>query len=454
MSSYSQTDFDIWILSVDGSQGPIQLTNHPAKDVSPAWDPGSGRRIAFVSDRDGSEDIYLADLDQPEDRFHNLTGSGSIDEADPVFSPDGRRLIYSVNLPGVLALRSLDLEHPDRPPTVVGEGRSPAWSPDGSRVVAAWETSQGGRLVVYDLNASSLAPLTEIQIAIGHQTSWSDGGYSPSWLPSGNGSPDGEARLPETSTPGQAAGRLSLIDLRGVTAPNPTLVGSANDAFQALRKATAEQVGWDFLGRLDDAFVGLNDPLPPGFAYNDWLYTGSAFRVTDSAVGAGWMVAIKEDFAGQTYWRLFVRTDRQDGSQGQPLHVHPWDFEARADGDPVHYNQGGAPAASMPAGYFVDFTALAAEFGFDRQPALPNWRTFYAGARFDEFAYTEGLDWLTAMLQLYPASAIATPTRYSTPTATPTSTPRPTPTPWWWRWLQPTASPSPTSAPSPTARLP
>jgi len=54
--SYSGSDYDIWILSVDGGQAPIQLTNHPGKDISPTWDPVGGRRIVFVSDRDGSED--------------------------------------------------------------------------------------------------------------------------------------------------------------------------------------------------------------------------------------------------------------------------------------------------------------------------------------------------------------------------------------------------------------
>jgi TolB protein len=243
-----------------------------------------------------------------------------------------------------------------------------------------------------------------------------------------------------------------LVDLRGVNAPHATLVGDANQAFQALREAVAQRAGWDFLGRLDDAFVGLNDPLPPGFAYNDWLYTGRAFTVAKDVLDAGWFFVVREDIGGQTYWRLYVRANEQDGSEGEPLRRHPWDFSARFDGDPNHYDRGGAPMKAIPTGYFVDFTTLAASYGFERQPALPNWRTFYAGARFDEFAYTQGLDWVTAMLQLYPASAIATPTRYSTPTLTPTNTPRPTPTPWWWRWRTPTASPAPpTAAPLPTS---
>jgi TolB protein len=100
----------------------------------------------------------------------------------------------------------------------------------------------------------------------------------------------------------------------------------------------------------------------------------------------------------------------------------------------------------------VDFTGLAEAYGFERQPALINWRSFYPGARFNEFAFTEGLDWRSAMLQLYPAEAIATPTAFSSPTPTPTNTRWPTPTPWWLRWRTPTPVP-PTITPIPSATI-
>ena len=37
------------------------LTNDPARDFSPSWSP-DGRHIAFVSDRDGNEEIYVMEL--------------------------------------------------------------------------------------------------------------------------------------------------------------------------------------------------------------------------------------------------------------------------------------------------------------------------------------------------------------------------------------------------------
>ncbi|NOH04195.1 MAG: hypothetical protein HND47_20585 [Chloroflexi bacterium] len=64
-------------------------------------------------------------------------------------------------------------------------------------------------------------------------------------------------------------------------------------------------------------------------------------------------------------------------------------------------------------------------------PSLPNWRTYYKGARFTTFALTSGLTWYQAMQELYPPEALVTPTKVLAPTLTPTptatftSTPRP-----------------------------
>ena len=41
----------------DGSD-PVDLTNHPAGDIMPAWSP-EGSHIAFASDRDGHREIHV-----------------------------------------------------------------------------------------------------------------------------------------------------------------------------------------------------------------------------------------------------------------------------------------------------------------------------------------------------------------------------------------------------------
>jgi TolB protein len=440
--AYADGDFDIWIHPTSGDQPDIQL-RHPGMDVSPMWDPMSGRRIAFVSDADGFPDVYLANLDDPDERFRNLTRSRGAAYHDPVFSPDGRWLASSRRLDGLQSIVLHDLEQPELPVRVVGPGEDAAWSPDGRILLAVLASPTQRQVVSYLMDRQALLPAGLALTGRVSSLAWADI-EPPVGLPSDT--VPGETR---TSAP---SGRLALVDLEGVSAPRAALVEGVAAAFSDLRLRIAGDAGWDFLGTLENAFVGVNDPLPPGFAHDDWLYTGRAFTFNPAAYQAGWVEVVREDFGGETYWRVFVRASRQDGSLGEPLRLRPWTFEARFTGTPEVYDAGGSLKPMTPTGYYVDFTELAEDLGFHRLPAMSNWRTYYPGSRHTEFARTDGLSWTEAMLLLYPPEAIVTPTAFRTPTTTPTLTKVPTATPWWWRWLtpQPTRTPVPSRTATPT----
>ena len=170
-------------------------------------------------------------------------------------------------------------------------------------------------------------------------------------------------------------------------------------------------------------------------------------------INAGWMAVVREDIGSQTYWRLYIRAQKQDGTEGQPIENSPWDLNARYNLDPVIYEAGGKYGA-VPAGYWIDFTSLAQAYGWERLPALPNWRNYYAGARFAEFALTGGLNWYSAMLQLYPPDALYTPTPVLPPTLTPSITPIPSSTPRPTNTPRPTFTPSLTFTPRPPTAAP
>jgi TolB protein len=208
----------------------------------------------------------------------------------------------------------------------------------------------------------------------------------------------------------------------------------AGSSFQALRTQVEKLAGWDALSKLENAYVPLTTPLDPGLG-EDWLYTGRAFTLNPVLVQANWMAIVREDFGQQIYWRIYLRTTAQDGSQGMPLMQIPWDFSARASNSSA-YENGGRVMDSIPGGYWLDLTTLAAQYGWERLPALTNWRTYYAGARYNELAFPQGLDWRNAMLQLYPPEVLVTPTIVIPPTRTPTRTPL---------WLR---SPTPTRTPT------
>ena len=436
----------------DPADNEIRLTASPSSDHSPAWAPG-GRQIAFIS----NGEVILADLDKTDDaRFQNLSNTPFAYESHPIWSPDGKKLAWasqsqSIGRSGIHIWDAVS----QLPAEWIGDGNFPAWNASGDQIITTVPAPNTNFIITYATDGTILQTLTPFP----HQVSgliWANlattdslpreyeqaANFTPAPLWAASGAPLGEG----------VTGRWSLVNIENVQAPYPQLHDLADEAFNALRTRVLEEVGWDALASLENAFVPITSSLDPGFG-EDWLYTGRAFAINTLMANAGWMVAMREDFGAQTYWRLYLRTQAQDGSQGMPLHDPPWDLRARYNLDPQVYEQGGT-YSEVPPGYWVDITSLAAQYGWERVPALPNWRTFYAGARFTEFALTDNLDWHTAMLQLYPPDVLLTPTRLLPPTLTPTRTPTATRTPTSTRTPRPTGSPPNTATPTHTPTPP
>src|SRR5207244_1702400 len=78
--TYYDGNLNIYIRRSDGSGDPLPLTRQPGPDFDPAWIPTlPGRMIAYVSVRNGAQDIYLISLDSPsDDTARNLTNTPNI----------------------------------------------------------------------------------------------------------------------------------------------------------------------------------------------------------------------------------------------------------------------------------------------------------------------------------------------------------------------------------------
>ena len=451
---YTDGNLDIAILSLtDGGLEPINLTLDPATDHSPAWAPG-GRQLAFVSNRGGDNDIWLADLDKTgTERYANLSNTPQAEENHPVWTTSGTRLAWassSQNI-GYSGIYVWDESQPERPAHWIGDGDWPAWNTAEDRIVSVIHSPNQEYLTAYTMNGDLLLQPTPIPGPI-RGIIWPDVSLSN---PMPQTYADAANQVPpplwqEKADPigDRATQRYALNTIPDIQAPYPQLHDRVDESFAALRQRVSEEAGWDALAGLSNAFIPLTTTLDPGLG-EDWLYTGRAFALNPLISNAGWMVAVRQDFGAQTFWRLFLRVQLQDGSKGVPLHNPPWDLAARYDLDPRSYEAGGRYAA-IPPGYWIDFTTLARQYGWQRLPALPNWRTYFSGARFTEFALTGGLDWYSAMLEIYPKDILVTPTRILPPTPTPTRTPIPTRTPTSTR----TPSQTPSNTPLPPTLTP
>lgn len=417
--SYQGKNLDIYALPIDGSDSPKRITDHPAPDFSPSWSP-DGRKIAFTSLRDGNKEIYVFDLDSFETT--NVSNTPNRDEEDPRWSPDGKSLTYSAKEFGNNTIFVQTLDGTNSTVRALSLGHSPSWSPDGSSLIFNTDSPNGDLSYIYAYPVNQGGYSTEVITVpyLSDNPVWGIDTLPPQFV--NRGGADLLARDPlyvEQVTRDDSDPIYGMGPLQNVIAPNPVLSETVNDSFNALRSRLVLEAGWDFLSELDDAFWDLDRRPQPGEDRRNWHMTGRAFAIKRSSI-LGFPPAIelvKEEEAGQTYWRVYLRVDEesQAGQLGEPLKVLPWDLLSASQGDVEAYNQGGRVRAEAPQGYYVDLTALAEDYGWFAAAAGTDWRANANSRNFWLFLKTEGLTWYAAMREIYRESQLGG----FVPTATP-----------------------------------
>ena len=85
-----RADFAMRVMNADGSS-PTRLTRNNAADYSPAWSP-DGERLAFVSDRDGQNEIYVMNADGSHQT--QMTFDQDLNSWFAHISPNGKLIVY------------------------------------------------------------------------------------------------------------------------------------------------------------------------------------------------------------------------------------------------------------------------------------------------------------------------------------------------------------------------
>ena len=170
----------LYALSADGSRR-VRLTETSEDEKSPTVSP-DGKKIAFVSHRDGKDQIYVMNADGSNPI--NVDGDPNAYYDSPVWSPDGARLLfhsYTYHAEAGTSYGEIWVVDADGANKRLLRGSPEAsifeasWSPNGRELVYREETPEGRTIGVMTDSASDSMRLTDP----------GRGCYNPTWSPAG-----------------------------------------------------------------------------------------------------------------------------------------------------------------------------------------------------------------------------------------------------------------------------
>ncbi len=134
--TYTQsfTDSNIWRAEIpapgEKAKPPERLISSTRNEYFPEYSP-DGKKVAFVSMRSGSQEIWVCDADGSN--AVKLTSSGGPSVGRPRWSPDGRQLAFTATIEGHKEVYVLNASGgaPQRLTSNSSGSANPSWSSDG-----------------------------------------------------------------------------------------------------------------------------------------------------------------------------------------------------------------------------------------------------------------------------------------------------------------------------------
>lgn len=168
---------EVYMMDYDGA-GQTRLTFNKVTDYSPSWSSDASR-LAYTSYQQLTAGLYILDVYEGKRTPVSLRGGNY----SPSWSPDGRKLAFASTMDGNMEIYTAEIE---AGPTRVGRIRrltfnqgidtAPSWSPNGREIVFTSDRGGTPQIYICDAEGSNVR-----RVSFG--ASYHD---SPSWSPSGD----------------------------------------------------------------------------------------------------------------------------------------------------------------------------------------------------------------------------------------------------------------------------
>jgi Tol biopolymer transport system component len=213
---------DLFLVSTDGGD-PVPLTRDEPLDTDPHWAPDS-RSIVFASDRGGTMDLWIKDVEAPPSEGERRLTTSVGAELTPAWSPDGKTIAYvdhdsRLHVTDVQGASDRVLTEPRR-----GVG-IPTWSSDSRHVALSVHVPLSARfregynrVLVVDTETGASKLLTEPDRSIGVRD-----GDGPVWRPDGGAlafAMDGGLWVLPVTADGEATGKPRQVAGEAVDFPS------------------------------------------------------------------------------------------------------------------------------------------------------------------------------------------------------------------------------------------